>query len=199
MKVGIHRCRVDVWPMHFARRRPETQPAFVPVEPSAVSVRRVRERYPLIRILRVNIDRDIPVSKVIVPVITRLVIFSIAAAPPAACRYLSKNWSADGPFAPFPFAPSLFFLQASLTSARLQFLPHHHRRANRIRAAPVARIASHFAVAIEVIFIDGNIISIIFRAVCFCFLSSFSNAPCTWQNSHSTPRDAVMNCIEGIN
>src|SRR5208283_910713 len=44
-----------------------------------------------------------------------------------------------------------------------------------------------------------SIISIIFRAVCFGFLSSFSNAPCTWQNSHSTPRDALMNCIAGIN
>src|SRR5579872_5557565 len=44
----------------------------------------------------------------------------------------------------------------------------------------------------------ANIINIILRAVCFGFLSSFSNAPGTWQKSHSTPSDAVMNCIAGM-
>ena len=43
----------------------------------------------------------------------------------------------------------------------------------------------------------ANIISIILRAVCLFFLSSFSKALCTWQNSHSTPNDAVMNCMVG--
>src|SRR5260370_15301405 len=39
---------------------------------------------------------------------------------------------------------------------------------------------------------------IILRAVTFGFLSSFSFACVTWQYSHSTPREAAMNCIEGI-
>src|SRR5690242_5031961 len=42
------------------------------------------------------------------------------------------------------------------------------------------------------------IMAIIFRAVTFGFLSSFSIWRGTWQYSHSTPRDAAMNCIEGI-
>src|SRR5262249_48672708 len=40
-------------------------------------------------------------------------------------------------------------------------------------------------------------ISIILRAVALAFLSSFSNASRTWQNSHSTPSEALMNCIAG--
>jgi len=43
----------------------------------------------------------------------------------------------------------------------------------------------------------ANIICIIFRAVTFGSLSSFSIAPRTWQYSQSAPRDAVMNCIAG--
>src|ERR1700756_5701327 len=43
----------------------------------------------------------------------------------------------------------------------------------------------------------ANIISIILRAVCLGFLSSFSKDFSTWQKSHSTPNDAVMNCIVG--
>src|ERR1700675_935217 len=47
----------------------------------------------------------------------------------------------------------------------------------------------------------ANIISIILRAVTFVFLSSLSNSrplsPRTWQYSHSTPSEAVMNCMEG--
>src|SRR6185437_7716801 len=47
----------------------------------------------------------------------------------------------------------------------------------------------------------ANIIFIILRAVTFVFLSSLSNSifwpSRTWQYSHSTPRDAVMNCMEG--
>ena len=42
-------------------------------------------------------------------------------------------------------------------------------------------------------------ISIILRAVCLDFLSSFSNAFCTWQNSHSTPSELLMNCMAGRN
>ena len=45
----------------------------------------------------------------------------------------------------------------------------------------------------------ANIICIIFRAVCFSFLSSLSNSCSTWQKSHSTPSEAVMNCMAGIN
>src|SRR4029077_10602241 len=37
----------------------------------------------------------------------------------------------------------------------------------------------------------ANIIWIIRRAVCFDCLSSLSKASRTWQNSHSTPNDAV--------
>src|SRR5579864_393078 len=43
----------------------------------------------------------------------------------------------------------------------------------------------------------ANIISIILRAVCLGFLSSFSKAFCTWQKSHSTPSEAAMNCMVG--
>src|SRR4029077_2360331 len=47
----------------------------------------------------------------------------------------------------------------------------------------------------------ANIIFIILRAVTLVFLSSLSNSkpwsPLTWQYSHSTPSEAVMNCIEG--
>jgi hypothetical protein len=42
------------------------------------------------------------------------------------------------------------------------------------------------------------VIAIISRAVCFGFFSSDSILPCTWQNEHSTPKDAEMNCIAGI-
>src|SRR6267378_4264144 len=41
------------------------------------------------------------------------------------------------------------------------------------------------------------IMVIILRAVTLGFLSSFSIAPCTWQYSHSTPSEALINCIEG--
>src|SRR5258705_273590 len=41
-------------------------------------------------------------------------------------------------------------------------------------------------------------ISIIFRAVCFSFLSSLSIACSTWQNSQSTPRAPPMNCMVGM-
>src|SRR6266498_5300502 len=40
----------------------------------------------------------------------------------------------------------------------------------------------------------ANVICIILRAVCFGFLSSLSNAFSTWQYSHCTPSDDVMNC-----
>src|SRR5580693_10353740 len=47
----------------------------------------------------------------------------------------------------------------------------------------------------------ANIISIMLRAVTLVFLSSLSNSrpfsPRTWQYSHSTPSEAVMNCMEG--
>src|SRR5438874_1614054 len=42
------------------------------------------------------------------------------------------------------------------------------------------------------------IMPIILRAVTFGFLSSFSNARGTWQYSHSTPREAAMNCMAGM-
>src|SRR5260370_40283253 len=43
----------------------------------------------------------------------------------------------------------------------------------------------------------ANLLSTILRVVCLLFLSSFSNAPCPWQKSHSTPSEAVMNCMVG--
>ena len=45
----------------------------------------------------------------------------------------------------------------------------------------------------------ANIISIICRAIFLGFLSSLSIAFGTWQKSHCTPSEAVMNCIEGAN
>ena len=42
------------------------------------------------------------------------------------------------------------------------------------------------------------IMRIISRAVFLVFLSSLSISRSTWQNSHSTPSEALMNCMVGI-
>src|SRR5947208_15030402 len=52
--------------------------------------------------------------------------------------------------------------------------------------------------ALEVFFVDGHHQLNHLRAVTFGFLSSLSIWRGTWQYSHSTPREAAMNCIEGI-
>src|SRR5213082_362840 len=67
-----------------------------------------------------------------------------------------------------------------------------------IRRTAVARVAGDLAVTLEVVLLIAIIISIILRAVTLGFLSSFSFACATGQNSHSTPREAAMNCIEGM-
>src|SRR5262249_8702485 len=119
----------------------------------------------------------------------------MAAAPPDAARYLSKSESAEGREDLSGFlssvgpASGLKFSSATIGVPTGCAAPRWHEK------QVTSRLPSKLSLLM------AFIISIILRAASFGFLSSLSKAIVrslrTWQYSHSTPSDAVMNCMAG--
>src|ERR1022692_552595 len=157
VKIRIHRCRVQLLPMHLSRRPARSpQPALVAVECGhTVSVGRVPERYPLVRILRVDVDRNIPVAE------SDRALHHTAGnlsdrGGSAHClqifvEHLIRSWTAC-----FRLFPILFIGLLGFYHTRFRFFRHHQRCPHRLDAAAVARIAGHFAMSPEVILINGK-------------------------------------------
>src|SRR5580658_800865 len=144
--------------MHFPHRMSwSSQPAFVPVEcRHAVSVGRVRERHSLVWILRENVDRDIPVTESDRPfhhaardflncssAANRLQILVEELISRRPARFLSRLWAVR------------FLGLLRFTRARRGFR-HYQWRPDRSGAAPMAGIASHLAMSLEVILINSE-------------------------------------------
>ena len=73
-----------------------------------------------------------------------------------------------------------------------------NRNGNRMGNAAMAGVTGDFELAVKVGLIDGHHHGDHLSRGQLGFLVIFVLACSTWQNSHSTPRDAAMNCIEGI-
>src|SRR5271156_3692758 len=154
LKVGIHRRSINVRPMHLVHRLPRVrQPSLVPVESrNTFSVRQVRERYPHVRRLRINLDRHVFISEGDRPLHHPAVDFLDRRRSPNRLQIFVEQligWRAR------------FFLLATFRflgflRARLRLFRHHYRRRHRIGTATVAGVASHLAMALEVLLINGE-------------------------------------------
>src|SRR5271169_3915415 len=146
--------------MHLPRRPPRIpQPAIVTVERRhAVPVRRVRERYPLVRILRVNVDRHVPVAKCDRALHHPARSLADRSGSPCSLQILVDQLIAIRRacllrLCAFTF---LFFHLLGLGHGWHRLFSHHRRYPNWLTASSVTGIACNFATSLEVILINGE-------------------------------------------